>query len=172
MARRFVQRHQAEVCVPCWLKAGGGVFSAFCIALLLGDTTGASMIVAPMGASAVLIYCVPESPLSQPAHVIGGHAVAAAAALLADHFLPGGPWTLAGSLAAIIVLLGLLRLTHPPAGATALAVMLTHPSWTFLLTPVLSGAATLVLVAVLVHRLPPAIPYPLPARAAAAKDTG
>ncbi len=165
MLRRLTERHQAEVCLPCWLKAGVGAFAALGVALALGDVTGASMIVAPMAASAVLVYGVPESPLSQPAHVIGGHGVAAAAALLADRLLPASPWTLAGSVAAIIVLLGLLRVTHPPAGATALAVMLTHPSWTFLLTPVLSGAVTLVVVAVLVHRLPPQAAYPLPARA-------
>lgn len=140
-----------------------GAFVAFIVALLLGDITGASMIVAPMGASAVLIYGVPESPLSQPAHVIGGHCIAALLALAADHFLPAGPWTLAGSTAAIIVLLGMLRLTHPPAGATALVVMISHPSWSFLLTPVLASSVTLVLVAVLIHRLPPRVTYPLPA---------
>ncbi len=168
MPRRFVARHQADVCLPCWIKAGVGAFAAFAIALLLGDVTGASMIVAPMGASAVLIFGVPESPLSQPAHVVGGHAIAALVALSADHWLPGGPWTLATTTAGIIVLLGLLRLTHPPAGATALAVMLTHPGWTFLFTPVLASAVTLVAVALAIHRIPPSVPYPLPPREAAA----
>lgn len=53
MPRRFVARHQADVYLPCWMKAGVGCFAAFAIALLLGDVTGASMIIAPMGASAV-----------------------------------------------------------------------------------------------------------------------
>lgn len=162
MPRRFLHRHQTEMCLSCWIKAGVGAGAAFLVALLLGDVTGASMIVAPMGASAVLIYGVPESPFSQPAHVVGGHVIACAVALAVDHYLPGGPWTLAGTMAFVIILLGLLRLTHPPAGATALIVLLTHPSWSFLFTPVLSGAVTLVLVAVAVHRLPPSVVYPLP----------
>jgi CBS-domain-containing membrane protein len=161
MVRRYVQRHQPDISWLRWLKAGVGAFTAFTIALMLGDITGASMIVAPMAASAVLIYGVPQSPFSQPAHVIGGHCVAAGVALAADNFLPAGPWTLAGTVAAIIVLLGLLRLTHPPAAATALGVMLTHPSWEFLFTPVLSSSVTLVVVAVLLHWLPPRTPYPL-----------
>ncbi len=169
MVQRFVQRHQAGGSWLGWLKAGLGAFVAFSIALELGDLTGALMIVAPMGASAVLIYGMPQSPLSQPAHVIGGHFIAAGIALTVDRFLPGGPWTLAGTVGAVIALLGLLRLTHPPAGATVLLVLLTHPSWTFLFTPVLSGAVTLVAVAVLVHWLPPRTRYPLPAPAAIAK---
>jgi len=53
-------------------------------------------------------------------------------------------------------------LTHPPAGATVLAVLMTHPGWNFLLTPVMAGAVTLVVVALGVHRLPPRAIYPLP----------
>ena len=85
MARRVFERHQPDVCLPCWLKAGVGAFAAFGIALALGDITGASVIVAPMAASAALIYGVPESPLSQPAHVVGGHGAAAAVVI---HRLP------------------------------------------------------------------------------------
>lgn len=162
MFGRFIHRHQNHACIPCWLKAGLGSGAAFVVAWALGDLVGASMIVAPMGASAVLIYGVPESPLSQPAHVIGGHVVACLVALVADHALPPGPVTLAGTVAFVIMALGLLHLTHPPAGATALVVLLTHPSWTFVLTPVLSGAVTLVMVAIGVHWLPPRVTYPLP----------
>jgi CBS-domain-containing membrane protein len=161
MVRRFVQRYHADISWFRWLKAGLSAFTAFGIALLLGDITGASMIIAPMAASAVLIYGVPHSPFSQPAHVVGGNCVAAGAALAADHFLPAGPWVLAGAVAAIIALLGVLRLSHPPAAATAFGVMLTHPSWNFLITPVFSSSVTLVLVAVLMHQLPPKATYPL-----------
>lgn len=164
MAKAFFARHQHDVCVPCWLKAGLGATAAFAVALTLSGATGASMVVASFGASAVLIYGVPESPLSQPAHVVGGHAVAAAVALSVDHVAPGGPWTLAATVGGVIALLGLLRLTHPPAAATALAVMMGHPSWRFFFTPVLAGSVTLVGVALLVHRLPPRIVYPLPPR--------
>ena len=94
--------------------------------------------------------------------VIGGHVIACLVALVADHYLPLHPLTLAGTVAFVIVLLGLLRLTHPPAGATALVVLLTHPDWWFVLSPVLAGAVTLVVVAVGVHWIPPRVAYPLP----------
>ena len=162
MPRRYLHRHQTQHGLRPWMKAGLGAFAAFAVVSALGDVAGASMIMAPMGASAVLIFGVPASPMSQPAHVIGGHLAAAALALLADRLLPAGPWTLAGTVGVAIALLGMLRLTHPPAGATVLVVMMTHPGWSFLLTPVLAGAATLVAVALVVHRLPPRAIYPLP----------
>ena len=162
MPRRFLHRHQPVGPSARWLKAGLGATIAFVAIWLIGDASGVPLILAPLGASAVLVFGLPESPLSQPAHVLGGHAVAAALSLVADHLLPGGPITLAITVGVVIALLGLVRLTHPPAGATALVVMLTHPDWSFLFTPVIAGALVLVLTAVLVHRLPPRSVYPLP----------
>jgi len=166
MVRKFLHIHRSEVSVACWLKAGVGAAAAFGVAWLLGDITGASMIVAPMGASAALIFGHPESRAAQPAHVVLGHMLAGVIALAANAFLPGGPVTLAAVVGTVIVLLGVLHLNHPPAAATAVIILLTHPSWTFLFTPLLSGLVTLVVVAVLVHRLPPRMTYPMAVPAA------
>jgi len=166
MPRRFVHIHRSETSIGGWLKAGVGVAAAFGVALWLGDITGASMIVAPMGASAALIFGQPESRAAQPAHVVLGHMLAGLVAMSANAFLPGGPVTLAATLGCVIVLLGVLHLNHAPAAATAVIILLTHPKWMFLLTPLLSGLLTLIAVAVLIHRLPPRKTYPLalPAR--------
>lgn len=162
MPRRLWHRHQPSAPAVRWIKAGLGTTLAFLAIWLLGEATGATLIVAPFGASAVLLFGMPDSPLSQPANVIGGHALAAFVALAADRLLPGGPLVLAGAVGVVIALLGLLRLTHPPAGATALVVMLTHPHWTFLAAPVVAGSLILVVIAILTHRLPPRHVYPLP----------
>lgn len=162
MPRRFLHRHQPHAPRARWIKAGIGTTIAFLVVWVLGEATGASLIVAPFGASAVLLFGLPDSPLSQPANVIGGHAVAAGVALLTDHLLPGGPLNLAATVGGVIALLGVMRLTHPPAGATALVVMLTHPHWSFLAAPVIAGAVLMVLIAVVTHHLPPRVVYPLP----------
>lgn len=162
MPRRFLHRHQPPAVTARWIKAGAGAAVAFVLIWFLGDAAGVPFVVAPLGASAVLVFGLPESPLSQPANVLGGHAVAAFVSLAVDHLAPRGPIVLALTVGAVIALLGLIRLTHPPAGATALVVMLTHPDWSFLFTPVIAGALVLVLVAVVVHRLPPKCVYPLP----------
>lgn len=85
-----------------------------------GRAEGLPFLVAPLGASAVLVFCVPASPLSQPWAVIGGNLLSAAVGLAMGH-LVGDPW-LAGSLAvgAAIAVMSLARCLHPPGGACAL----------------------------------------------------
>lgn len=161
MPRRFVHRHQPRPRLSNGVKAAlGGVLGLASVAAL-GDLSGVQMIVAPLGASAVLLFGLPDSPLSQPANLVGGHVVATLLALLLDHLLPHNSWSMALAVGAVIGVLAALRLTHPPAGADPIVVMMAHPGWDFVLTPVLAGTVTLVLVALLIHRLPPRTHYPL-----------
>ena len=64
----------------------GIAFTGGSMHLLLGPNANIPLLVAPMGASAVLLFGVPASPLAQPWSIIGGNLVSAtvgvAAALL------------------------------------------------------------------------------------------
>ena len=51
-----------------------------------------------------------------------------------------------------IGLMVLWKITHPPAGATTLLIMLTAPDWWFLFNPVLTGSVLMVLVAHYYHQ--------------------
>lgn len=158
--RAFLTRHQPPTGHRRAALAGLGA----CIALLvvggLGAITGQPLVMAPFGASAVLLFAVPGSPLSQPANVVGGHVLATAIALLFRLALPGEWWAAAIAVGTVIGVLAALRLTHPPAGADPLVVFATDPGLSFLLVPVLIGAALLVLIATVFHRFSGSI-YPL-----------
>src|ERR1700748_3670746 len=52
-------------------------FTAGVMHVLLGDHALIPLLVAPMGASAVLLFAVPASPLAQPWSIIGGNIVSA-----------------------------------------------------------------------------------------------
>ncbi len=110
----------------------------------------------------MLIFAAPESPLSQPAQLIGGHLLATALALTAAPLMPDTWWSVSllvgGAMAAMVA----LRLTHPPAGADPILVFLEQPDPWFLIMPVGLGALLLVVAGVLYHRLPPRHLYPLP----------
>lgn len=162
MPRRYIFRHQSRACVPCWVKAAIGTAVALGMIAVIDDFGGAPLLAAPLGASAVMIFGFPESPMAQPANVVGGHFIATLLALVADHLLPGGLISMMATVAVVMVVLALARLAHPPAVANPLVVMMGHPGWSFLWMPVLLGAVVLVLVAVLVHRFPPRSTYPLP----------
>ncbi|MFW8593486.1 HPP family protein [Cribrihabitans neustonicus] len=135
------------------LAAGFGGILAIASLSLLPQQAELMLLMAPFGASCVLLFLVPASPLSQPANVIGGHAVAALIGLAANALLPDSGWAMALAVGLAITAMALLRLTHPPAGADPLVVFASDPGLGFLLFPVISGAAVLVAMAALYHRL-------------------
>ncbi len=125
---------------------------------LLGTATLPLALVAPMGASAVLLFCVPASPLAQPWSVVGGNTVAAlvgvACAKAIGNPLLAAP--LAGSLAILVMFL--LRCLHPPSGAVALTTVLGGPAvhaagFGFAFVPVGLNSALIVLVALVFNNL-------------------
>ncbi|MDI1274496.1 HPP family protein [Polaromonas sp.] len=117
-----------------------------------GMPPGLPWLVAPLGASAVLIFAVPASPMAQPWPVIGGNTVSALVGIAGVHgmHLLGAP-ELAAALAvatAIAVMLA-LRCLHPPGGATALMMVLGGISDPlFPLFPIMLNSALLVLAGI------------------------
>ncbi|MDQ8038097.1 MAG: HPP family protein [Pedobacter sp.] len=104
--------------------------------------------IAPMGASAVLLFAVPASPLAQPWSIIGGNLVAAfigvsCSLLIEDRGLAAG-LAVGLSIGAMFA----LRCLHPPSGAIALTAVLGGPAvqalgYHFLLWPVLLDSVLL-----------------------------
>ena len=143
------------------LGGGIGILSIFLISRATVGP-GAGLIVASMGASAVLLFAVPHGPLSQPWQLLAGHLASAAigvicARTLADPVLAG---PLAVGLA--IFAMRILGCVHPPGGATALSAVISGPTVTqlgfgYLVTPVLLNALVLLAVAILFN-------YPFPWR--------
>jgi CBS domain-containing membrane protein len=125
---------------------------------LLGTATLPLALVAPMGASAVLLFCVPASPLAQPWSVIGGNTISALVGIACAKAI-GNPLLaapLAGSLAILVMFL--LRCLHPPSGAVALTTVLGGPAvhaagFGFAFLPVCLNSALIVLVALVFNNL-------------------
>jgi CBS-domain-containing membrane protein len=151
----FLHRHQTPAPRGGWVKAGLGGAIGIAVVALMTQWSDVPFLIAPFGASCVLLFGVPESPLSQPANVIGGHLLATALALLLHATLPDEWWAVSLAVGIAIFAMVALRLTHPPAGADPVVVFLSHPGLDFLYVTVLLGSVMLVLVAYLVHRLPP-----------------
>ncbi len=135
------------------LLAGAGGFLAIALLALLTNQLAVSLLIAPFGASCVLLFAAPSAPLSQPVNVIGGHFVATLTGLLLHAWLPPTWWGMALAVGGAIALMVALRVTHPPAGADPLVVFATAPGFGFLFIPVLAGSVILVGVALLFHRL-------------------
>ena len=81
------------------------------------------MLIAPLGATAVLVFCVPNSPLAQPWSAVIGNIVSALVALLVLQFVPP-PWNTGVAVGGAIAAMMLVRALHPPGGAVALLAAL------------------------------------------------
>lgn len=125
------------------------------------------LLIAPYGASAVLIYCATSVPLAQPRNVIFGHIIASIVGITCFNVL-GGDWYVMGLAVALAILAMMITGTvHPPAGATSLVCVMTKTSsYLFILKTIIPGVAILLTFAILSARIFPGVrPYPHPKKA-------
>lgn len=137
----------------------GAAIGIFTLAYL-SDVAGNPLLMAPFGATCVLLFAAPESPFAQPRAVIGGQIVAAVFALTMLTLVGNTWWATPVAVGGAIAAMQITRTLHPPAGATPIVILLATPGWRFLLAPVLAGSATLVLVAYTFHNLARRRRYP------------
>lgn len=100
---------------------GIGFVGLTCVALF---PSSIPWIVAPMGASAVLLFAVPASPLAQPWSIAGGNVISAFVGAVVAHVVPDPAIAAAVAVAVAILTMSLLRCLHPPGGAAALSAVL------------------------------------------------
>jgi CBS domain-containing membrane protein len=163
--QRMVGRSQEVVRTPrhhvAFAAVGAllGILAAEAPARLAGlPSTGPIFLVGSIGASAVLVFGVPTSPLSQPRNLVGGHLLAAAIGVTCHEALPLDPGSV-GAIAVAVTLSAMMvtRTTHPPAGATALigatAENVRPLGYLYVATPVLSGTLCLLLMGLLINNI-------------------
>jgi CBS-domain-containing membrane protein len=134
-----------------------GGFLAILTLVYLTIYSGSYFIMAPFGASCVILFAVSQSPLAQPRNVIFGHLISAFIGLLFLKLLGDSVFVIAFSVGCAIAAMQFLRCVHPPAGANPLVILLTanqvNYDFSFLLFPVLSGSIALVIIAYIVNNL-------------------
>jgi len=102
-------------------------------------------LVAPMGASAVLVFAVPASPMAQPWAVIVGNTLSALVGIACVNALGHTEAAAALAVGGAIGVMFITRSLHPPGGASALLMVLTSVSDPrFALVPVLLNSVLLV----------------------------
>ena len=146
-----------------WLRGALGAGLAIALTALIshaimGNDPALPWLVASMGASAVLIFVLPASPLAQPWPVAGSHLLSASIGL-AIHTLLGSSWLGAGLAVGLTIAgMSLLRCLHPAAGGTVLITALPSPAVAaagghFLLLPLALNVLVLLAAGVAWNRL-------------------
>lgn len=159
-----------------WLRgavgAGLGIALAGWVGLIFAGASDGlyPLLVAPLGASAVLVFAIPASPLAQPWPVIGGDLLSAAVGLTAGMVLGDPVVSAAVGVCAAIAVMTVARCLHPPGGACALLCALGATgaeSWDFsYMLPITANVLMLVLVGWLYNNFTghrwPHVQYPVP----------
>jgi CBS domain-containing membrane protein len=168
--REFLGNFRPEVEHVPWAERWRSSLTA---AIAISATVGLSwwlltppFVVAAVGATSVLIFALPSSPLAQPWSVFGGYVVSATIGVAVAAI----PYpALAAGLAVGGAILGMLvlRCVHAPAGAVALFAVIGGDAirdlgFAYVLSPVAANAAMLVVLGVLLNNLIPGRHYPRP----------
>ncbi|MEO7486862.1 MAG: HPP family protein [Ferruginibacter sp.] len=123
-------------------------------------------LIGSFGASAVLVFGATNSPLAQPRNLVGGHLVCALIGVTVQCILPHQLWLCSALAVSVsIVAMQITKTMHPPGGATALIANIGSQKvkslgFYYIISPVLTGALILLLVAIIVNNIPEDRNYP------------
>ena len=133
----------------------GLLLSSFISWLVLGDLN--AWYIAPMGASSVLLFAVPASPLAQPWNMVVGNTLAGIIGVSCALFIPNLTQAFSVAVAVAIFLMMTTDSLHPPSGAVAITAVLGGKAvhdlgYLFVFYPVLLNSILLMFVAILFNR--------------------
>lgn len=140
------------------------VFSCFIVILVIvwvsrqfALTPTYPMLIASMGASAVIVFIIPNSPLAQPWPLVGGQLVSTVIGVACVQLVSDTAFASAYAVAGSVLAMLLLRCLHPPGAAAALAPVLGgHPitslGYGFVLMPVGINVVAMLMMALVINR--------------------
>jgi CBS domain-containing membrane protein len=140
-------------------RAAGGAFVGLLFTMItgryLGGLVGVSdWAMASLGASALLVFVLPSSPMAQPWAVIGGNFLSALIGIACVNLFDYPMVTAPVAVGLSILFMFVLRCLHPPAAAVAMITSLgSISSFQYALFPVLTDSMLLVVVGVIYNNL-------------------
>lgn len=142
-----------------------GMLVVYSIAIITLPSLGSMMLVASMGAAALLVFVIPNSPLAQPYPLIVGHLVPTAIGITVVYLVDSPMWAAALTVSLGLAGMFLTNSVHPPGGAAALVPVLVGNDaiggYQFLLFPVLLNVLTLIAMGVFINRVLLGKDYPI-----------
>ncbi len=123
-------------------------------------------LIGSFGASSVLVYGIIQSPFSQPRNLVGGHLISAFIGVSIHKLVPDIIWIAAPLAVSLsIVSMQITKTLHPPGGATALIAIIGSDKikalgYSYVFSPVFSGAIILLIVALIFNNMTSKRHYP------------
>ena len=152
-----------------WAWAGS-CLSIICLAMLerlSAQEWNLPLLIGSFGASAVLAFGAPHSPLAQPRNLVGGHVLSALVGVTCQLLLSDDPILASGlAVSTAIALMHATQTLHPPGGATALIAVIGGPGihklgYWYVVLPCAAGAVCMLALACVANNLAARKRYPL-----------
>lgn len=168
---RYIARHEPRKDWRVHLRSALATGLAVTLVGWLSVMTGLPFLLAPLGPTAMLIFGQPSSPGAQPINIFAGYLIGTSFAVLVLMIAPDSWWLATLGVGFTMLVMLVLRVTHPPAVAVPL-LGFAGPIDPFNLFLVLFLACTLLVgLGVALHRFPPRQRYPLPLSDVVARQT-
>ena len=161
--------------IICWPPLLAGIGAAITIAILayitfesiLSGTNYGLWLAASFGPSVVVVFGYPGNEFSQPKNVLFGHLLCTLVGIVfvtlfkisqdrSVFFLVIG---LATGIS--VMLMMAFKITHPPAGANTIVVIMAQNSFQYLIFPIMVGAITIIIGGIIYNRFILKKNYPL-----------
>jgi len=149
----YFGQDQALVAWPERFRSVLGAFIGLGVTVVVGKWLGEwvginEWLMASLGASALLIFVLPSSPMAQPWAVIAGNVVSALVGIICATYINDVLLALPIAVALAIMAMFILRCLHPPAAAVALIAILGHVTvYRYAFFPVMLDSIVMCLVA-------------------------
>tara|TARA_Y100000590_G_C15465028_1_gene917915 strand:- start:172 stop:681 length:510 start_codon:yes stop_codon:yes gene_type:complete len=161
--------------IICWPPLLGGIGAGVTVTILayityqsfLAGTNYGLWMTASFGSSAVVVFGYPKNEFSQPKNVFFGHFLCAFVGVIFVTLFKISQdrsifvLAIGVAIGISVMLMMAFKITHPPAGANTIVVMLAQDSFHFLIFPIMVGAATIIIGGVIYNRFILKKNYPL-----------
>ena len=142
--------------IICWPPLLAGVGAAVTIGILAYMTYQTELgfwLLASFGATTVIVFGYHDNPFAQPKNVFFGHLLSAFVGILFATFFGVSFITIGLAVGIGVMLMMAFKITHPPAGANPIIVMIGSVSFQFLIFPVMVGAIAIIIGGIIYNRL-------------------
>ncbi|MBS4046655.1 MAG: HPP family protein [Alphaproteobacteria bacterium] len=150
--------NRAGVLELLWIAAG--IVPCLALVLWLIDAEH-GLALTSLGSTAILLFCFPTHEGSRPVAVLVSHLLGAAIGIALLKLFGSNVWTMGAGVALIAIVMKLLNIMHPPAGANPLIVLNLKSDWLFIAYPLLPALLIMLVAVLLWSRLRPGPRWPL-----------
>lgn len=166
--KAFAQRYLIADAAPLsarerWISALAGLLGILLMQAILAVMPagpGVSYLLAPLGASTVILFALPHSPLAQPWSLAGGLFLSAVIGALCGLWIQPAWLAIGLALGVSIWLTAWLRCIHPPGGAMAVVFAIGVQQQGMTLSTALLNAVAALMAVLVVNNLMPGRRYP------------